>query len=559
MNPRALPNRAFFALMLTFVWWDACEAVARALPAGTPDASLYPWVQGVWIGISAVPSALVHLAVVYPETRPWYRRWLVPLIYAPLAGWAYLIFATDALIAGVALGPFGPSARVGGDYLLLAILYATGFYLGVAMFVEQWWHVRRSSLRHMQGVVVLGLLIGSIPAGITEMFWPFMGGIDTQLGLSSVYTLIWSVFLAFAIARYRYLVIEPVTETPAAARATHPLERGQNYLVVEPGRGAGMGAFREIVSKAPGLCVTGLAPARVAERFGLERTPVVWITSVTAQGTTLRPQGLEFELIHTILKFLRENPGSAVLLDDLDYLATVDGFEAVARFVQRVANQASASGGTLVVTAGLGTLNPEQLAVLGGSMDHVLEIPEATNHLPPRGKDHALLFTSHVEVPEMLPLLGISRGLVVTTEHPSKARERFGSAYDVLWITEHPEPGLPCARPTALDTEGRKALSTFLASHPGSGLVLVGLEQLALFVDFPVLLAFVKDALDFAALRGARVVATVSPGGLPPEETAAIARRFDGLPSAGVLTNSPTGGLSTVAPGSRTPSRGPVS
>ena len=46
-----------------------------------------------------------------------------------------------------------------------------------------------------------------------------------------------------------------------------------------------------------------------------------------------------------LLKFLRENPGTAVILDDLDYLATFAGFDAVARFLKRVANQASASRG----------------------------------------------------------------------------------------------------------------------------------------------------------------------------------------------------------------------
>ncbi len=559
MNPRALPNHAFFGLMLTFVWWDACEAVARAMPVGAPAASVYPWVQGVWVGISAVPAALIHLAVVYPETRTWYRRWFVPVFYAPLAGWVYLIFGTNALIAGVAQGPFGPSARIGADYLLLALLYAAWFYVGVALFVQEWWRVRGSSLRQMEDVVVLGLLLGSIPAGITEIFWPFLSTLDTQLGLSSVYTLVWSVFLAFAIARFRYLVIQPVTEPTPTAKAAHPLERGQNYLVVEEGRAAGMGAFREIVSTAPGLCVSGLAPSRVAERFGLERTPVVWVTTVTAQGKTVRPQGLEFELIHTILKFLRENPGTAVLLDDLDYLAAVDGFEAVARFVQRVANQASAAGGTLIVSVGRDTLRAEQLAILEGSVDRVLEVHEVADRLPSPAKDHALLFLSHSEVPGILALLEASRGLVVTTEHPAKARARYGEAFDVLWVTEHPEPGLACARPTALDTEGRKAMSSYLAAHPGSAIVLVGLEQLALFVDFRVLLAFVKDALDFAALHRARVIATASPNGLPPDETAMIARRFDAPPGPAIPRGSPTGALSTAVPGNRTPNRGRAS
>src|SRR2546428_9741787 len=147
----------------------------------------------------------------------------------------------------------------------------------------------------------------------------------------------------------------------------HRLESGLNCLVLENGRGAAMGAFREIVSKTPGLCVTGLAPSHVAARFGLERTPILWITTATSEGRTVRPNALDFELVHTVVKFLRENPGTAVLLDDLDYLATVAGLDAVGRVLQRVLNQASASRGTVIVAAGQGAVTPERPALVPGS------------------------------------------------------------------------------------------------------------------------------------------------------------------------------------------------
>ncbi len=557
-NPRRLANRSFFALMMTFVWWDACEAVLRAMPADASASALYPWVQGVWLGISAVPAALMQLGLTYPETRPWFRRYMLLLVYAPLLGWAFLIFGTSHLIAGVADGMFGPSARVGDLYLPLAITYAAWFYLSVALFIANWGRVRGSPLGRMQGVVVLGLLLGSIPAGITEMFWPLIDGFNTQLGLSSVYTLIWSIFLAFAIARYHYLVIEPVTEPRPATRARHSLGRGLNYLVLEAGRASGMGAFREIVSTTPGLCVTGLAPARVASRFGLERTPVVWITRVSSAERTVRPESLDFELLHTILKFLRENPGTAVLVDDVDYLASLDGFEAVARFLKRVANQASAANGTLILTAGRNTLTPDQVALLSGCVDHTLEIHELADAPLDITRDNALVFRSPQDLPLALPALAVRAGLVVTTDHPSKIHRRFDEAFSVLWITAHPEAGLPCTRPTALDTEARRAVSNYLSSTTSGVLLLAGLEQIALVAGFPALLAFVKDVADLAAVHGGRVIASVTPGSLGARELAMIARRLD-VPPALLLTGSPLGALSTAAPGSRTPSRGPVS
>src|SRR5207249_11343888 len=166
---------------------------------------------------------------------------------------------------------------------------------------------------------------------------------DTRVGLGSLYTLMWSIFIAYAVVRYRYLVIEPVTEARTARAPPHRLERGLKYLVLENGRSSAMGAFSDIVSATPGLCVTGLAPRQMAARFGLERTPILWITTASSTERTVRPNGLDFELVHTVVKFLRENPGTAVLLDDLDYLSAVAGFDAVGRFLKRVLNQASAS------------------------------------------------------------------------------------------------------------------------------------------------------------------------------------------------------------------------
>src|SRR5947199_8161026 len=116
-----------------------------------------------------------------------------------------------------------------------------------------------------------------------------------------------------------------------------------------------------------------LARPHVTARFGFERTPILWITSASNTERTVRPNGLDFELVHTVVKFLRENPGTAVLLDDLDYLATVAGFDAVARFLKRVLNHASASRGTVIVSAGQGTFPTDQLAILHRPVYRVTE------------------------------------------------------------------------------------------------------------------------------------------------------------------------------------------
>src|SRR5207245_9333521 len=164
-----------------------------------------------------------------------------------------------------------------------------------------------------------------------------------------------------------------------------------------------------------------------------------------------------FERVHTVGKFLRENPGTAVLLDDLDYLAGVGGCDAVGRFLERVVNQASASKGTVIVAAGQGTFTPDQVAVLRGSVDRLVDIQESANPTPNGTADHVLMTINAQDAPLALPLVGARRGLLLTTEHPSKPRVRYGDGFDFVWVTDHPEPGTPTVRPKALDTEGPRA------------------------------------------------------------------------------------------------------
>jgi hypothetical protein len=556
LNPRGAANRSVLLVMLAFVLWDVGEVIQRSLAPGTPADVLFPWARLTWAGIVLVPATLYHLALTYPTKSAWIRKpWALAVIYAPALGWMYLVTATNLVIDGTTSNAFGPSARAAPTYVFFAPVFFVWMFTSVMFFVRSWWQVRKTPSRWMQGVVVAGLIAGTVPAAVTELLWPIIIGSDTRLGLGSLYTLMWSIFIAYAVARYRYLVIEPVTEVRAARAPRQRLERGLNYLVLENGRTVAMSAFRDIVSATPGLCVTALAPSRVASRFGLERTPILWITTASTNERTVRPNALDFELVHTVVKFLRENPGTAVLLDDLDYLSIHAGFDAVARFLKRVTNQASASQGTVIVAAGEGTFTSEQVALLRGAVDHVLETREAPTSAP-SGFDHVLMTINAQDAPVALPLVGARRGLLLTTEHPTKALLRYGGGFEIVWVTDQPEAGVACVRPKALDTEGRRAISNYAAAHEGTDIVLVGLEQLSLYVDLRAWMPFVKDSLDLATLHGCRLFLTVAPEAVTAQSLAMLARRFD-TSVAATLRAPPPSGPTTAVPESRIPYREP--
>ncbi len=293
LNPRGSANRSAFLVMLAFIIWDLGEIVQRSFaPETSPDA-LFFWARVTWIGIVLVPATLYHLALTYPSRSAWFRGpSALAVIYAPFVFWAYLVTSTNLIISGMSANAFGPSAHISSTYAYFAPFFGAWMFSSVLLFVRSWWRVRKTPSRSMQSVVVLGLFLGTVPAAVTELAWPVLTATDTRLGLGSLYTMMWSIFIAYAVARYRYLVIEPVVEVRPARVPPHRLERGLNYLVLENGRSAAMGAFRDIVSATPGLCVTGLAPPHVAARFGLERSSSERIRaprSCSTTSTTSRP------------------------------------------------------------------------------------------------------------------------------------------------------------------------------------------------------------------------------------------------------------------------------
>src|SRR3989442_2537068 len=378
LNPRGPANRSVLLVMLAFVMWDAGEAIQRSFAPGTSTETLFFWARFTWVAIVLVPATLYQLAITYPAGSGRFRRpWLLAAIYAPFVGWAYLVAGTTWIIDGISRNAFGPSAHVSPAFGYFAIVFSAWMFSAVALFVRSYWQVRKTPSRLILVIVLGGLLLGTLPATVTEVAWPFLSGSGTRLGLGSLYTLGWSLFIAYPVVRYPYLVISPVIETRAMRAPRHRLESGFNYLVLENGLCAAMGAFPEIVSKTPGLCVTGLAPSHVAARFGLERTPILWITTATSEGRTVRPNALDFELVHTVVKFLRENPGTAGLLDDLDYLATVAGLPPGCRLLKLVLNPAQPSRGTVIVAAGPGAFSAQQPAGLPRSLDPGLHHPAA--------------------------------------------------------------------------------------------------------------------------------------------------------------------------------------
>lgn len=523
------PAGPLLGFMLAFAVWSFGEAVARLVPAAAGSPVVLLWIRVEWVGIAFVSASLLHFIVVYIRSPIAERPWFLPAVYGPAALVAGLIGFSDAIVAGWAATPLGPGATLGPWYLPGATWFSTLLAIGWVLLVRA--YLRGDSLFRRRSLPLLGTLTVTNTLGaLTEVYWPFIAAVPTGLELDTVYVLALTIILVVAERTLHFLPIAAVMEASRVAEPTHRVEPGLSHLFLARHRDPGFEAFRELVGRTPGLCISAVWPPRLQERYGLEATPILWITNLPGRRLAARPRGLEFEVQLSATRFMRENPSTVVLVDDLDFLALTNGFEAVSRFLKRLANQAAARGSTLLACADPEAFTPGQLAMLRGLFDRVREFapPPATG---PRssveGAGALLLEGPSGEALEVYRSVAKGEeGVIVSTKNPKRLRRLHGVTAPIVWVSESPEEGLAEA-PVAVNLDAAKLAVARFGDRVHPVMFVPDLEQLVLVTSFPKALEFVKGLIDHMAVRDGVLVASVEPLALSPPELAAIRRRFD--------------------------------
>lgn len=158
------------------------------------------------------------------------------------------------------------------------------------------------------------------------------------------------------------LSVEPTRETGKAREAKYKLEFGSNYLVVDNIDFAYDMFADTIMTGTEGLCITRKMPRKLRVRYGLKRTPIVWLTSerVNDERTINSLQDLSI----LISNYVDKAKKPLILIDGIEYLISHQGFESVYHFLQAKGTQVEAAGGITIVPFFKETLEPRQVKLL---------------------------------------------------------------------------------------------------------------------------------------------------------------------------------------------------
>ncbi|PIV69219.1 MAG: hypothetical protein COS08_05175, partial [Euryarchaeota archaeon CG01_land_8_20_14_3_00_38_12] len=183
------------------------------------------------------------------------------------------------------------------------------------------------------------------------------------------YLLIIAVIAAAVIAAIALLVKKGVLVVKA--KPAVKIEPGYNYLIKGTDVRKAYDVFMSLTKKTMGLCITSTHPRKRRDEYKLG-CQVCWLTDVTkTDEKTLHPERLDFELFKTVNDFVTEKHG-VIMLDGLEYLVHVNGFERTMDFIDSIRDAISTCKGTLVVPANPSVFKEEELGMLEKRFDRIL-------------------------------------------------------------------------------------------------------------------------------------------------------------------------------------------
>lgn|GEM_PF-2905005 len=208
------------------------------------------------------------------------------------------------------------------------LIYAPYRFIGHLHRIKPDSRVRRDTYLILAGIS--GFSIGEL---LFEIVLPHYGidlrapGFIVEMALIGL--------IAYAAREKSFLqgLIVPVAEKQATSRPIYQLERAQTYAVHDRDGARAFEVFKDLVTHgAQGLCITRHPPKVVAPRYGLERTPILWLSRVATEESCVAPSPPEKvgRVVEQFVSFARK---PVILLDGIEYLIAHNDFPSVLALV----------------------------------------------------------------------------------------------------------------------------------------------------------------------------------------------------------------------------------
>jgi len=157
-------------------------------------------------------------------------------------------------------------------------------------------------------------------------------------------------------------------ETARRSKKEYELKKGYAYLVKEAKPKKSFEIFEDQVTHSiQGLCVTRQHPSVIRKDWGLEKTPIIWLTNQLGK-VYINPTNIGI-LGETISRFIEKSGDSVVIIDGVEFLIINNDFEKVLRMLHNIADAAMENHSRLIISVDPRTLGTREMALLERNME----------------------------------------------------------------------------------------------------------------------------------------------------------------------------------------------
>ncbi|OPY31078.1 MAG: response regulator PleD [Methanomassiliicoccales archaeon PtaU1.Bin124] len=172
---------------------------------------------------------------------------------------------------------------------------------------------------------------------------------------------------------------EPAVEHEGMEKAKksakeYDLRKGFAYLVRETKPTKSFDIFvDQVTHNIQGLCVTRQHPSVIRKEWGLEKTPIIWLSNQLGK-VYVNPTNIGI-LSDTIIRFVEKSGDSIVLIDGVEFLIVNNDFEKVLRMIHHITEAVMEYKSRLIISVDPRTLNTRELALLERNMEIIDALP----------------------------------------------------------------------------------------------------------------------------------------------------------------------------------------
>jgi CheY-like chemotaxis protein len=157
-------------------------------------------------------------------------------------------------------------------------------------------------------------------------------------------------------------------EVARSSAKVYELRRGFSYLVKETKPTKSFEIFvDQVTHNIQGLCVTRQHPTNIRKEWGLEKTPIIWLSNQLGK-VYVNPSNIGI-LSDTIIRFVEKSGDGVILIDGIEFLIVNNDFDKVLRMVHHVTEAVMENRSRLIVSVDPRTLDTRELALLERNME----------------------------------------------------------------------------------------------------------------------------------------------------------------------------------------------